>query len=757
MSINRLLSSAILFIALFMTALGGYVMLSKLAAMRSLSTAGTRLDVIRAIGNIPRYLNPERGLVLLLVGTMPPGDQKNSATLAETFHLTDTALEAAQTTIGTDQGQLDDGAEIAGALAEIARIFHDYRQNVDQKLAAPLDQRAGVAGAVMQQTNGLNAIVSKVLRDELRRLAAEGGQAYRNVDFAGQVWSLREVGGMHAAQLSIVVNSAKPPTPEQRLQIQSLRGQVEHAWSVLSPMLDDPATPADVATALAAVKSVYIEGYLAEVKKMEAAFDTGKYPYTAAAWREVSAKVWPAIIGLREAFYDLAAREIGAAHAAAVFEAIVAGTMLLVALAVAGGVLVIIHRRVTAPLAAMTGAMRQIAAGELGTAIPGTGRTDEIGEMAKAVVVFRDTAAEKLARDRELDDERVRGDGERRRSEAQAIERERQLVAGVIGGGLAKLAGKDLTYRMTSDLPEAYRRLQADFNQAVQQLEAAMLEVARNVHAIEAGSHQITSAADDLSQRTEQQAASLEETAAALEEITATVDQTADGARNANTLVASAKTDAEKGGEVVRAAIAAMSGIEKSSKQIGQIIAVIDEIAFQTNLLALNAGVEAARAGDAGRGFAVVASEVRALAQRSAEAAKEIKSLISASTAQVDVGVGLVADSGKSLERIVGQIADVSKVVAAIAAGATEQATALKEVNSAVSQMDHVTQRNAAMVEETTAASHNLMKETQSLMGALSRFQVSAKGAASQYAKPVSRPGPAAASRGAAAGRRAQA
>jgi methyl-accepting chemotaxis protein len=721
-----------------MTALGGYVTLTKLEAMHNLSTAGVRLDVIRAIGNIPRYLNPERGFVVFLIDTMPPGDQKNLTKLAATFHLTDTAVDAAQATIGNVQGQLDDGAQIASALAEITRIFHDYRQTIEQKLTVPVDQRAGVARALLQQTDGLNALVSKVLREELRRLAADGNQAYRNVNFADLVWGLREVGGRYAAQLSLIVNNRKPATPEQRVQTQLLRGQVDHAWSMLSSMLDEPSTPADINNALTAVKKVYIEGYLAEVKTVEAAFDTGNYPYDGAAWRDKSVDVWPAIIGLRDAFYDMAGQEIGTAHSAAVFEALVAGAMLLTALVVAGGVLVLIRRRVTAPLAAMTGAMGQIAAGELDAAIPGAGRTDEIGEMAKAVVVFRDAAVEKLAREREIEEERLRGEGQRRQTEAQAIERERQLVANVIGGGLAKLASQDLTYRMTDDLPDAYRRLQTDFNQAVQQLEAAMLDVARNAHAIEAGSQQITSAADDLSQRTEQQAASLEETAAALEEITTTVGQTADGARNANTMVGSARTDAEKGGEVVRAAIAAMSGIEKSSRQIGQIIGVIDEIAFQTSLLALNAGVEAARAGDAGRGFAVVASEVRALAQRSAEAAKEIKSLISASTAQVDAGVGLVADSGKSLERIVVQIADVSKVVAAIAAGATEQATALKEVNAAVNQMDQVTQRNAAMVEETTAASHNLRKEAESLIGALSRFQVSEKGNANSYAKPVS-------------------
>jgi methyl-accepting chemotaxis protein len=242
--------------------------------------------------------------------------------------------------------------------------------------------------------------------------------------------------------------------------------------------------------------------------------------------------------------------------------------------------------------------------------------------------------------------------------------------------------------------------------------------------AIRAGAGEISTAADDLSRRTEQQASSLEETAAALEEITVTVKKTAEGARHARDIVSTAKVDADKSGEVVREAMAAMTGIDKSSKQISDIIGVIDEIAFQTNLLALNAGVEAARAGDAGRGFAVVASEVRALAQRSAQAAKEIKGLISASTAQVDQGVRLVGRTGEALGRIVAQVVEINTVIADIAASAQEQSTGLEQVNTAVNEMDQVTQKNAAMVEEMTAAAHGLAGETEELGQLIARYQI---------------------------------
>jgi methyl-accepting chemotaxis protein len=251
-----------------------------------------------------------------------------------------------------------------------------------------------------------------------------------------------------------------------------------------------------------------------------------------------------------------------------------------------------------------------------------------------------------------------------------------------------------------------------------------MRAIAGNTQGVRAGASEITQASDDLSRRTEQQAASLEQTAAALDEITATVRKSAESAREARSLVANTKVDAEKSSAVVGETVEAMRAIEGSSKQIGNIIGVIDEIAFQTNLLALNAGVEAARAGDAGRGFAVVATEVRALAQRSADAAKEIKALISASGGQVNNGVRLVGETGRALTRILEQVTQVNQVITEIAASAQEQSLGLSEVNTAVNQMDQVTQQNAAMVEQATAASHSLANEAEELAGLIGQFQI---------------------------------
>ncbi len=319
---------------------------------------------------------------------------------------------------------------------------------------------------------------------------------------------------------------------------------------------------------------------------------------------------------------------------------------------------------------------------------------------------------------------------------------DRVKAVALVGDALSQLAEGDLEQRITVALIPSLDKLRVDFNGAISKLQGTMVSVTANAASMQNGGAEISHAADDLSRRTEQQAASLEETAAALDQITATVRRTAEGAHEASDVVRAATEDAEHSGEIVRKAVEAMSAIEKSSSQIGQIIGVIDEIAFQTNLLALNAGVEAARAGDAGRGFAVVASEVRALAQRSADAAKEIKALISASSQQVTTGVGLVGETGASLGRIVKQVAQINTLVTDIAASAQEQASGLAQVNTAVNQMDQVTQQNAAMVEQSTAASHSLARDAEELAHIVAQFKVGAAQAGARRPAPEHQPRP---------------
>jgi methyl-accepting chemotaxis protein len=466
---------------------------------------------------------------------------------------------------------------------------------------------------------------------------------------------------------------------------------------------------------------------------------------------------------MAEATDALSAAQDEAVRAAA-FSSVGAATILMLTLAagvyVARRVATLARRQFVDPLLALAKAMERHAAGDETAEAIGANRPDELGVMARAFIGFKEATAARRRLAQEAEEERLRAaerDRAVERERLEAAEKQRALaeeqraredderarhaaaikaaadaqarVVERLAASLDAVAKGDLTCRIDASMGADYEKLRADFNAAVQSLEAAIVEVSVNVDLILTGSKEISQASDDLSRRTENQAAALEQTAASLGQVTDTVAKTAAGAKEAAEFVGAARTDAEEGGSIVSAAVEAMSQIERSAREIAQIIGVIDEIAFQTNLLALNAGVEAARAGDAGRGFAVVATEVRALAQRSADAAKEIKGLIQASSAHVGSGVDLVGRTGQSLTRIVERVAKIDGIMRDIAGDASHQAESLREINAAIRQMDQTTQQNAAMVEENTAASHSLAGEARALGELVQRFKVGSSSA----------------------------
>ncbi|TBF34386.1 HAMP domain-containing protein [Rhizobium leguminosarum] len=407
-----------------------------------------------------------------------------------------------------------------------------------------------------------------------------------------------------------------------------------------------------------------------------------------------------------------------------VLEALLASAALF-----AFGLYFLTRKTVTKPILSLSGDMQRLAGGDTAIACTGIGRSDEIGRMASAVEVFRQAAIANKQLEKDAEAARLQGETERvtarKQADEDAAERLRAATSG-LAAGLKRLASGDLAFQIDEPFAPDFENLRHDFNMSIRQLDQTLSAIAAAIAAIDEGTREIASGAGDLSKRTEQQAASLEETAAALDQITANVSNSSKRTDEARTEATDANSNAVKSSEVVSHAEEAMRRIEASSQQISSIIGVIDEIAFQTNLLALNAGVEAARAGDAGKGFAVVAQEVRELAQRSAQAAKEIKGHIQKSSVEVESGVKLVLDTSQVLKAISEQIARINQHMDAIAVSAREQSTGLAEVNTAVNSMDQVTQQNAAMVEQSTAASGQLAEEAAKLRELVSRFRLRA-------------------------------
>lgn len=407
---------------------------------------------------------------------------------------------------------------------------------------------------------------------------------------------------------------------------------------------------------------------------------------------------------------------------------------------------------ITRPLSRLNKSMRRLANGDLDTPVEGTSRGDEIGAMASAVQIFKDNDrkareleinAEKERRERDVEKEaeRLRREAEKE-AERQAREREREMAQAArdaekaaeaqminetiktLGKGLDELAGGNLAYRIDTSFSSEFEQLRRDFNSAVAKLSQVLKNVSESSHQIKSSGGEISNASKELAGRTERQATNLQEAASRLDDVTTTVNATANDVKHASEIAGSARREAEGGGKIVRSAVSAMNDIEKSSTQIQTIVGVIDEIAFQTNLLALNAGVEAARAGDAGKGFAVVASEVRALAQRSAEAAKEIKQLITDSSELVARGVKLVDETGQSLDCIVGSVAKIASIISEISNRTQGQAGGLQVANTMVAELDKATVQNTAMAEEATAVSQGLAEEAERLVQLVGQFRL---------------------------------
>jgi len=561
-----------------------------------------------------------------------------------------------------------------------------------------------------------------VLGDKVRTFDAETAEL---IEIRQLAWLARDGIGLERNFLSegLTANGLSPAAQKRATE---LHAQAAVTWPVVRRLAARAGVPEDIRETVRAAHEEAFEKYEKMREGVYQAIISGQPARISSdALIRSSNTALDRLAEVSNVALAVAERHIVLKVDEATHDLILHGVLLVLAVLVGFAGYSIVVRRVTRPIARLTAGMRQLADGNFDVVLPGLGRKDEIGDIAAAVETFKVKAAEKSKLEADEGRRRQTAEAEARTKAAEqqakaAEERakaaeEQARVVQSLAQGLKSLADGDLTFRLTEDFTDAYRQIMDDFNTAMSRLQETIQAIAVAAGEVASASAEISTGTTDLSQRTEEQAASLEETSASMEQISSTVKKNANNAQQAKKFADCTREVANRGGQVVAEAVGAMSRIEESSRKIADIITVIDEIARQTNLLALNAAVEAARAGEAGRGFAVVASEVRTLAQRSSQAAKDIKGLITNSTGQVKEGVHLVNKAGAALTDIVESIKEVADIVSDIAAASTEQSTGIGQVNTALSQMDGVTQQNSAMVQQNAAAAKTLEGQSRAM------------------------------------------
>ncbi len=623
-------------------------------------------------------------------------------------------------------------SSFAGPLGTVLsdyRMVEDYRSRLDQALSQPLESRdASFSGTWMTETARFLTSLEKASNLIGERIRALEPKLVPASQIGLSAWNARVASGQVSLIINELVATGRKITSDEYNKILTGEARVGALWQIVGGLVSHPATSPVLKQAYAKGNADFFSSSFATARKqlLDNLLQGKAATMGTDEWRTGNKTALASLAELALATTGVVIGDAQAARADALNHTIGYGILLLSTVLFAAIGMAVILYRVVRPIGRLTLCMEMLAGGERAIEIPCIQRRDEIGEMARSVEVFREAANRNAQLEHDAEENRRIADEERvayqQQVEAEA-EARLNLATSALASGLQRLATGDLRCEIEEQFAPQFEELRHDFNSSVEQLRGAMQSVGAVVAEVNGGSRSIAGASDDLSKRTESQATSLEQTAAALEEITANVRSTSVRSGEARDLVRAASRQASQSSVVVSDAVTAMQRIETASRQIGQIIGVIDEIAFQTNLLALNAGVEAARAGDAGKGFAVVAQEVRELAQRSANAAKEIKQLISNSAVAVSEGVKLVNATGDGLGSIASLVETVNQHMDAIAQAAGEQAAGLHEVNSAVNHMDTATQKNAGMVEQMTAASSALAEQAAQLAALLDGFQ----------------------------------
>ena len=661
--------------------------------------------------------------------------------------------------------------EFKGKEDLVAKVQKAYKKAVtlraeaDANLAKSQILRDGTLLKSWVPTMSNLIILSQDLRFALaKKTASTDAELGRQAQLKHFSWLMSEYAGRERAIIGGTISANLSIDEKKLAKLSRFRGKVETGWNLVRKQ--SKTSTKEVRDSVAQTESLFFGKYEQLRESVYAAgIDGEPFPINAREWIAQSTAAIDTILATQAASTTETAVYVEELLADSIRTLIIMGTICAMAIGVALLSFYVVIVRVTRPINDMTSAMSELAAGDTEIEIPAIGRKDEIGQMAASVQVFKENAIERIRLEKEEEERAARAEEEQKRLIKEQEQRISDEISGIISACsegdftqrldtqgkeglmlelseglnkigeitlsgisdikevLASLSEGDLTQNMSGTYRAIFEEISQSLNGTIANLYQMVEQIKDSAGSIDSASKEISSGSLDLSHRTEQQASTLEETTAAMQQLTEMVKKNAGNATSARSLSEESANVATQGGEVVKEAVSAMENIQNASQKIADIIGTIDEIAFQTNLLALNAAVEAARAGEAGKGFAVVASEVRSLAGRSAEASKEIKTLIQNSVEQVDTGVDLVNRSGSSLENIIKSVGEATELVSVISKASEEQSSSIQEVNSAVSDMDQTTQQNAALVEENTAAAQSMSDQSASLVKLIDFFK----------------------------------
>ncbi len=682
MKIGTLLTAAIVSLSAVGGGLAAYIAATKYQSMDSISDAQARLELVRTIGDIPRYLNPERGYATDILFGTGAVEAKQRSDIDKLRKQTDAAVEKLIPIRKISVAALDDAPEIIARLDELKTRFAALRTAVDKALDGPVEARREAAKRLINDNKAFNSIVAALLAEQVRRLAGLNGAAYRQASYANAAWTLRDIGGFNTSVYKSVIGANRAATEAERIELGRSQSRADQVLIPFVELRANPATPANVARALDQMQDAYVDRFGKELKLAQAGAASGRYEHDLATFYAESQGALATIIDVRDAFYDNAAELLASAYAGARLSFLAALLGLIVVVAASVGLVVMVLRRICRPIVDITACMSRLAGGDVSGEIPASDRRDEIGAMAAAVEVFKDNM---IKADRLAAEQAAENDSKMRR--ARALD--------------------DLTRSFEARVGELVKGLSSS--------SADMEVTARSMSSTATGTNR---QAGVVAEASEQTTTNVQMVASATEELTSSITEISRQVAQSAQISARAVDDARRTGDTAQS-------LASGAQKIGDVVTLIQNIAAQTNLLALNATIEAARAGEAGRGFAVVASEVKSLAGQTANATTEISEQVAAIQAASDQTVA-------AIRNVVDVISEIDQIGSAIAAAIEEQGSATREIARSVQQAAHGTQEVTSNISGVQQAAHETGAAATQVLGAAEQLSQQSKDLAGQ-------------------------